>query len=522
MVITLIKKVFLKYKIPVILCVISYFSIQIQGILMSLFMGGIIDAIAYQLYDSAFTILTICVCVLAVFSMVGVYYKYLLGNLKFKMQFHLKKELLNLCMLNKYNFFVGLNISAFNERVNRDSTICLDFYLQNVIDLITTGLTFIIAFIILIKIDMKLAVIIFVTCVANVCLYIYSYHNIFLKNKEYVIKSNEHFGIECSYLQKFRLIKIECLNEFILNKIKKSFNGVLEKFKYYINSETKNNILGSLLNCLSLSLILIFSVQSLQSNVLTLGDFIIVFNYYNYLMSSSNKLFLFSQQMQQYKIAKVRLNNIMEEEKEPTCGEKIESISTLCCDGVSYSVNNKSILSGININFEKGNIYLIYGNNGIGKSTLLDMLVGLIKPTTGSIKANGFDLEELDIKQYRKRVSYASQLPEVFEDTLENNVYFDREDKGLKALIYPVPHNLCDEISEQKLSGGEKRKIILNRAFLKQHDVLILDEPDSFLDEETIDNLIKDLNNMNLLNHIIIIVSHNKKFKLLKPHIINL
>ena len=167
---------------------------------------------------------------------------------------------------------------------------------------------------------------------------------------------------------------------------------------------------------------------------------------------------------------------------------------------------------------------LIIGDSGIGKSTFLDLLVGLQDPDSGKIIVNGnFELsKKLNLTN---SLSYVSQKVFIFNKSLKNNICLSStnidENKikksikisNLEQVILKLPKGIHTELGESGsiLSGGQKQRIMIARAIYKSENFIILDEPTSSLDLKTADIIIKNLTDRK--NTTLLMVTHNKNFK---------
>ncbi len=164
-------------------------------------------------------------------------------------------------------------------------------------------------------------------------------------------------------------------------------------------------------------------------------------------------------------------------------------------------------LENISFSVERGEFIGIIGHTGSGKSTLMQHLNGLLKPTSGSIKLDGKDIwsDKALTRQSRFRVGLVFQYPEyqLFEETVYKDIAFGPKNMGLKAdeidrrvreaaqLVGITPQQL--EMSPFDLSGGQKRRVAIAGVIAMEPEVLILDEPTAGLDpegrEEVLDNI---------------------------------
>ena len=190
---------------------------------------------------------------------------------------------------------------------------------------------------------------------------------------------------------------------------------------------------------------------------------------------------------------------------------------------LDFSYDNKNkIIKNLNFEINKGDKIGIIGKSGVGKSTFLDIFLGLLKPTKGSVLIDGKSVDKIN---WGEKLGYLGQNINLIDDTLINNIFFGRESNKnnltlvkelikkceLKELYKKLSNRSNKKIGEKslKISGGEKQRIGLARSLLSKPDILILDEPTSSLDDRTEKYIIKLLKN-NFSNQTMIIISHKK------------
>jgi ATP-binding cassette subfamily B protein len=166
----------------------------------------------------------------------------------------------------------------------------------------------------------------------------------------------------------------------------------------------------------------------------------------------------------------------------------------------AYPNTSRPALDGFSLEVEPGETVALVGRNGAGKSTLLSLLLRLHEPQAGRITAGGLALPQWDIQAWRRRVGFLPQEPTLFQGTVAENVAFgldhlDREavrrallQAGGPRFLDGLPHGLDTPAGERgtQLSGGQRRIIALARLFLRDPQVLLLDEPTAHLDPATL------------------------------------
>ena len=171
-------------------------------------------------------------------------------------------------------------------------------------------------------------------------------------------------------------------------------------------------------------------------------------------------------------------------------------------DNISFAYKQRNILEDVNLEIQKGEFASIVGPNGGGKTTLLKLILGLIKPDKGKIRI--FDKEPGKI---RHRIGYMPQyahldmnFPANVMDVVlmgrlgRGNLWFSKKDrtKALKA-IDQVGMSGFIKTGFNELSGGQKQRILIARALCSSPDILLLDEPTANVDHETEENLLSIL-----------------------------
>ena len=182
---------------------------------------------------------------------------------------------------------------------------------------------------------------------------------------------------------------------------------------------------------------------------------------------------------------------------------------------VECKIDKKKIFAKLNIEISKNSFVVITGNSGIGKSSLIDMITGLILPSKGNIFINKTNLNELEINHWRSKVSYVPQEHFLLKDNIPNNIILDQkfEKKKYDKIINLLELSDLDPkviLSEkgESISVGQKQRVSIARALYSDREILILDEPTSNLNSLLEKKILKYLKKNSLKT--IIMITHNK------------
>lgn len=160
-----------------------------------------------------------------------------------------------------------------------------------------------------------------------------------------------------------------------------------------------------------------------------------------------------------------------------------------------YTGRSEPALTGVGFRIGRPSMVALVGRSGAGKSTVINLLMRFIEPSSGTIAVNGVDVRSFSRMSWRKKIAYVPQDSFLFDDTIENNIKagLDVSDEEVAAaaatahatdFIAEMPLGLATRVGENgvRLSGGQKQRIALARAVLRKPDILILDEATSNLD----------------------------------------
>ena len=174
---------------------------------------------------------------------------------------------------------------------------------------------------------------------------------------------------------------------------------------------------------------------------------------------------------------------------------------------------DKNILENFSLKVKSGETIALVGQSGVGKSTILNLVIGFNKPNSGKILLDGYDMNDLNLRTYRQKLAVVPQATILFSGSIRDNITYGLESYTEEALnqaveaanltefINTLPNGLDTVVGEHgsKLSGGQRQRLSIARALIRQPKVIVLDEATSALDSDSerkiqlaLDNLVKN------------------------------
>jgi ATP-binding cassette subfamily B protein/subfamily B ATP-binding cassette protein MsbA len=205
-------------------------------------------------------------------------------------------------------------------------------------------------------------------------------------------------------------------------------------------------------------------------------------------------------------------------------GKKYQSIqSAVIIENVSlrYGSDLPFVLNNVSFQIPKGRMVALVGPSGAGKSSLVDLLTGLYRPTSGIIRIDDISLDKLDLLSWQQRLGVVSQDTFLFNASIADNVSFGTPGSNLadvkeaceaaqaSRFIEAMPEGYETVVGERgyRLSGGQRQRISLARAILRNPDLLILDEATSALDTQS-ERLVQEAIERFERNHTVLVIAH--------------
>ncbi len=337
------------------------------------------------------------------------------------------------------------------------------------------------------------------------------YGLITVKSSKAVIESQEKFmklshkqyGKVYDKLNNPFLVKNFAMEEEEKKNILNEFAKILPAVKNSTRKYKKVSLYQGVVYSLSFVAILSCAIFFLRQGMISEGQFIMFFGYINLVFSPLYILTEFYKSLRKASVAIKRIAKLRALVPEAMKhGDKIinELKGEITFSNVEFGYTKKKLtLNGINLKIKAGQSIALVGQSGVGKSTLSELILGYYKPSKGNIFLDDVNLSELDLQWLREQMAIVPQNLNVLNETLMKNIRYSNpkssyEDvvnaakaAGAHNFIMALPKKYETLVGERgiKLSMGQKQRLALTMAFLKDPKILILDEPTSALDAES-------------------------------------
>lgn len=455
---------------------------------------------------------------------------YFQARFSFNRQIQLSKRLLKSYLLKPYNFFFSKNLAELQRNFNTSMYNIISGILLPAISMFSEILVVLFIFLLLIIID-PISTLIAVSTISFTMLFIY------IKQKKVMFRAGKTLQ-DASYEQ------LKWINQSLLGikevKIRHNHEFYIENFykygKKYASASIFNNVMSQfprliieLIAIISLCMVLLVSMlmgKDLVTMLPTMSLFAVgayrIMPSFNRVLTYINSIRFCSPALQNVYDDLMESKNVEVEQEDMTKNMRFESEITVSDLSFRYKAESDYVIDCASFSVKKGSRVGIIGESGQGKTTLLDLLLGLLKPEKGQILVDGVNIEE-NLEAWHKMIGYVPQNVYLIDDTIVNNVALgipeEKIDRDkIKDILNMVKLKEYVETLPQKeetlvgdngmlLSGGQRQRIAIARALYNDPEILVMDEATSSLDNET-EAYINDTINSIGSNKTLIIVAH--------------
>jgi subfamily B ATP-binding cassette protein MsbA len=313
-----------------------------------------------------------------------------------------------------------------------------------------------------------------------------------------------------------RVVKAFGMEDFEVKKFHEVARRLLRENMRWVRAAVVTSPLMDLVSAIVIPLLILYARNQIQHQLITLGGFIsflyVMFNAYMPL----KRMGYVYQQFQAAQGASVQVFAYLDREEEvmdQTGGKILERLSReIVFDDLTfrYESESASVLEHVNFTAHKGEVIALVGSSGAGKTTLVNLIPRFHEVSAGSIKIDGIDIREMNLRSLRNQIAMVTQENILFHDTVLSNICYGMGDmprqKVMDAAHAALAHDFIMELPKgydtvigergTRLSGGQRQRIAIARAILKNSPILILDEATSELDSESEQYVQKALANL--------------------------
>ncbi|MGF7057372.1 ABC transporter ATP-binding protein [Brassicibacter mesophilus] len=441
----------------------------------------------------------------------------------------LKNDIFKKLISRDKRVFSNQNTANYLSIITNDVEMLERGYFSNSLVLIQVVVSFIIAVIGIIKLNGYVALIVLVlSLIPAIVPYIFGNKLALFKkdHSDYLSKFTEKSK---DFLMGFDIIKSYNLRDKVFSEYKKTNDNVgISKFKFSVYN-AKVDLIVEGFSFLSFFILLSIGAYLVAINKSTVGTFVAAVQLMEFIKAPMQSICHIVGNFKSVSLICKKLESILNEDSLEEQGEiKEDFVNSIEFRNVSYSYDHEiRVLKDLNFRFNKGKKYAIIGKSGSGKSTILKLLMKYYFDYDGNIFIDNISNKTISSISLNKMISVTHQDVFLFDTTIKNNITLFEDyscteiknaliDSGLYDFVNQLDNRENTLIGENgcNLSGGEKQRISIARAIIRNTPILVLDEATSSLDNKTSDFIENTI--LNLKDKTIIVITHKLSKKLLK------
>lgn len=422
-----------------------------------------------------------------------------------KMEFDMRNEIFEHFQKLSFNFYDNQKTGQLMSRVTNDLFEITELCHHGPEDLVISIIKFVGAFIILLTINVKLTLLVFIF-IPIMVLFATSMrkrmHQAFKKNRERVAEINAQIEDNLSGI---RVVKSFANEELEIEKFHYGNRRFVDtKKNSYRNMANFHSGLGLFIALINVAVV-IGGGWFISKAMIDLGDLLTFLLYINNLIEPIQKLINFTEQFQNGITGFERFMEIIEIKPDILDKKGTKPLNNIKGDisfehvSFKYEDATNEVFHNINLEVNAGDYMALVGPSGVGKTTMCSLIPRFYEASEGTIKIDGVDIKDITLKSLRKNIGVVQQDVYLFAGTVMDNIRYGKMDatdeeiieaaKNANAheFIMELPDGYHTYIGQRgiKLSGGQKQRLSIARVFLKNPPILIFDEATSALDNES-------------------------------------
>lgn len=414
--------------------------------------------------------------------------------------------------------------AMLNQKINYDCNVIVIFCISFFRDMISNISLVILVGAILISQSILLGLVLLILVFLYIMIYLFFKKYIYEASLDVKVKQTSFFGKLYSIVASMKSIRNNGFQTVFFKQQDKEFDDYYTAMHKQLVVSNKFDAMTNFISMISQIILFIYGGNMVLNHRMSVGMFVIISSYFSSLIQSTNYFLNLGESYQNVRASFNRVVQYFELPQIHYGNLKMDSINEIRFNKVSFAYPGKSDLFMFTYRLKKGNIYWIQGNNGIGKTTLINLILGLFGyDYKGEITFDGISVKDLDYQNMiEKNISIVEQYPFLLTDTFKTNLLWkcNSNEVEMNKLInefemqeffnrLPMGMNTTYNALNDNISGGEKQKLAIIRLLLSYSDIWILDEPTSSLDQKSCKQFYSSIKERKD-NHITIIISHDK------------
>lgn len=494
-----------------IFSLVDSFSDTVRNIVFAMAVSALVGGNSFTEVLKLYGLQTIIILSFAFISMI--YYKYLCkveGSIKAKLQ----QDIMSKILKSSIDFSENNDSGIVQQNMDSVMNMTFDVFVDFIPSLLYNASTVIISLVVLIKVSIFLGLLILVI----ISVFILIQKTLGSTFDSLIRERNKTFKRLLSTVSNTfamaTFIKSHGNSDIVLRETKKIFiTDADNKAKAFSEVNSVNELMNIIL-VMFRSVIDIGGAYLLSSGMIGIGTFTLIHNYAKDTFKSIRNILKEFARLSNTLSTLDMVMDLMSTPYEKTGSVDLDNVDTIELENISFSYNKKNIIDNLSCVLNRGKKYAFVGYSGCGKSTILSLVNGIRKVTSGIIKVNNICMDYINQSTYRQMIGVVPQTGLVFNGTIRDNITYGCENisdsdiweaiekANLTEFIQSLPDKLDTTIGENgmKLSGGQRQRITIARAFIRKPQLLIFDEATSALDnkseaevQKAIDNISNDV-----------------------------
>lgn len=474
---------------------------SLSGLLVPLFTGKLVDTFNAESLDLRMVWLFIGVFLVnAVLSGIGTY---LLSKIGEKTIYSIREKLWKHLINLKMSFFDKNESGQLMSRITDDTNVINLFISEKAPSVLPSLLTLIGSIVMLFILDWQMTLMTFLILPIFIGIMVPLGRKMGKISKDTQTEISRFSGILGRVLTEMKLVKVTTSEEKELEKTKGTLLGIYDLGLKEAKIRAIISPLSGVIMTLTVAVILGFGGIRVSSGAITAGTLVAMIFY---VVQLSAPILNFSMFLTDYKKAvgaSERIYEIYQEEAEKRGDDHNQPITNhqdITFDNVSFGYEDNLVIKDLSLSIRSGEVTAFVGPSGSGKSTLFSLIERLYPIDHGQILYGNQPIDDISLKYWRQKIGYVMQSNAMMSGTIRDNltygVYSEVDEETLEHytkmarcydFIMAFPQGFDTEIGERgtKLSGGQRQRIDIARSFIKNPDILLLDEATANLDSES-------------------------------------